>query len=87
MSHRDEELDDDERDDDGYVHELRCDDGKKRHRLMDGQHRNLQNLYNLTIYVVNEDPIYQIPQLIYFGCMTNLIAHWNYLLFFNPNVT
>lgn len=39
MSHRDEELadDDDACDVDGYVHELRCDDGKKRHRLMDGQ--------------------------------------------------
>lgn len=44
MSHCDEELDDDERDVDGYVHELRCDDGKKRHRLMDGQQRNLQKL-------------------------------------------
>lgn len=37
MSGHDEEFDDDdERDSDGYVHELRCDDGKKRHRLMDG---------------------------------------------------
>lgn len=37
MSRHDEEFDDDdERDSDGYVHELRCDDGKKRHRLMDG---------------------------------------------------
>lgn len=37
MSRHDGEFDDDdERDSDGYVHELRCDDGKKRHRLLDG---------------------------------------------------
>lgn len=44
MSHGDEELDDDEGDADGYVHELRCDDGKKKHRRMDGQQKILQKL-------------------------------------------
>lgn len=36
MSRRDEEYDDDdEGDGDGYVHELRNDDGKKKNRMMD----------------------------------------------------
>lgn len=50
MSHRDEELDEDERDVDGYVHELRCDDGKTRHRLMDGQQGSLQKHFIVRLF-------------------------------------
>lgn len=73
MSHRDEELrdDDDECDVDGYVHELRCDDGKERHRLMERQQKNV------TIHVLNKHGskrflrTYQIQQFIHFRCMTD----------------
>lgn len=37
MSRHGEEYADDDRDDEGYVHELRCDDGKKQNKnRMDG---------------------------------------------------